>query len=69
MSKRVRIIADNLSAALVEALGNGRQELYTGIVVDGRHDRVCVRLDGDGRLMWFDADALTTNFTIPMELQ
>ena len=61
----VRIIAENLATVLVQELGRGRRATYIGTVVERRGDRVQVALDG--RSLWFDIEALTTNLT--MELQ
>lgn len=58
----VRIITDALGAALVAELGHGRHATYTATVLDRRGNRVQVLIDG--KALWFDAEALTTNLTV-----
>lgn len=62
----VRILTDMLPAPLVAALGSGRSAVYVGTVVAVRGDRVLVQLDSAA--LWFDADEVTTNVTMPMEM-
>ena len=62
----VRILTGRLPAPLVAALGSGRSAVYVGTVVAVRGDRVLVQLDSAA--LWFDADEVTTNVTMPMEM-
>lgn len=64
----VRILAGRLPAALVEDLGYGRHAVYTGQVITVKGKRVQVMLHEPRRSMWFDADVLSTELTLPMEV-
>lgn len=64
----VRILTGRLPAALVTELGYGRHAVYTGQVITVKGKRVQVMLHEPRRAMWFDADEVTTNVTMPMEM-
>ena len=63
----VRILADRLPAALVTELGAGRHTVYIGQVIATAGTRVQVRLLNSSKTMWFDADVLSTDLTLPLE--
>ena len=63
----VRILTDLLPAPLVASLGSGRSAIYVGTVVAVHGDRVLVQLDSGA--LWFDSFELSTELTLPMELQ
>ena len=64
----VRIITDYMPDELIQTLGRGRHAVYTGLVIAVKGGRAQVLLS-DKRALWFDADVLTANLTVPMELQ
>ena len=63
----VRIRMELLPATLVAALGGGRDAVHVGTVVAVHGDRVLVQLASGA--LWFDSFELTTELTIPMELE
>jgi hypothetical protein len=60
----VRIRTEHLSDVLIQELGSGRACIYIGKVLGWNGDRVIVFLQDTHRSLWFDADVLTTNFTV-----
>lgn len=60
----VRIRTAHLSNVLIQELGSGRGCIYIGKVLGWKDDRVLVLLQDTHRSLWFDADVLTTNFTV-----
>ena len=60
----VRIRTEHLSNVLIQELGSGRLAIYTGKVIAVKGDRALVLLQDTHRSLWFDADVLTTNFTV-----
>ncbi len=60
----VRIRTEHLSDVLIQELGSGRLAIYIGKIIAVNGDRVLVLLQDTHRSLWFDADVLTTNFTV-----
>lgn len=60
----VRILTAHLSDVLVQELGSGRACIYIGKIIAVNGDRMLVLLQDTHRSLWFDADVLTTNFTV-----